>query len=160
MAAKSKVDYSEYLNVNVEDVPDKVAPPVGHYEARIKSLRNRDIDFNQGEGPLPHLTVDFALGNPLDDVDPSGVDMKALKGLLVSKDYRLDDGTAQRWVRDFATGALHLPTKGLQLSDIIREHLPSCDVILEMDQRAGKGEREGQFFPQVKKVLAPDAEIG
>jgi hypothetical protein len=158
--AKGKTDYSEYLNVNVEDIEEPLPPPTGHYSGTIKSFRTRDIDYNSGDGPLPHLTMDIQLGGPLDDVDTDAMPKGGVKGKLVSKDYRLDNGEGQSQIRKLAEKELGLAVQGLQLSDLIREHLPKQEVIVQMDQREGKGEREGQFFPIVKKILSPNHEVG
>lgn len=156
---KSRVDYSEYLDVPMEDIEEPLPPPMGHYLAVIKPHRTQDIDYNQGDGPAPHITIPFALKEPLEDVDLDLIPKGGIKGKLVSKNYRLDDGTGQAAIRKLAEQELKLPTKGFKLSDILRDHLPNQEVVIFIDHRAGKGEREGQMFANVKKVMGPDAVV-
>ena len=152
--AKGKVDFSQYLGVEVEKIEAPEAPPIGHYFATIKTYKTEERQYSKDSAPEPVIALFFSITEPDEDSLEENPDaaMKA-KGKLVSKDYSLSDGTGQAAIRALAEKTLELPVKGLTLGDLLDE-LPGQEVKLYMEQRAGKGDREGQFFPKVSKVLA------
>ena len=156
---RGRLDFSEYLGVKVDDI-EVAVPPLGHYYAKVKTWKSEEIDYNQGDGGRPHVTVYFELTSEGSDVEPSDLPPKGIRGTLVRKSYQLDDPQGLKSLR-VATEAVvgESTAKGHKLEDALNM-LPNMDCILYMDQRPGKGEREGEFFPVVKKVLPADAEIG
>jgi hypothetical protein len=152
--AKGKADFSQYLKVKVEDIEAPEAPPIGHYYATIKSWKTDERQYQKDEAPEPVISIFFTITEPDEDaLEESEAAATKAKGKLVSKDYSLSDGSGQDALRKLGEKTLELPVKGLDLEDLLNE-LPGQEVKLYMEQRAGKGEREGQFFPKVSKVLS------
>lgn len=155
--SRGRVDFSEFLNIKVDDIEGPPTPPLGHYYAKIKSWKTREVDYKQGNGLEKCVTLYFEIASPCSDVDEAELSPEGVKGVLVSKDYTEDSLKSLRRAIESVVGEEN--AKGQQLPDALNM-LPNMDCILYMDQRPGKGEREGEFFPVVKKVLPADAEIG
>ena len=147
-------DFSNYLDVPVEDIEAPLPPPDGHYFATIKAWTQREVDFKQGDGPQAVISLLFTLTSPDTDVDETALPKGGVAGKLVSRDYSLSDGSGQSMLRTLGEDTLDLPVKGHSLRDLLNM-LPSQEVKVFIQQRAGKGANEGKFYADVKKVLAP-----
>lgn len=153
------VDYSKFLDVEVENIEAPKPPPVGHYHATIKShkVAERNYDKATGGAPTPVVELTFALTSPGDDVDTDLLGEDGLKGKLVSRDYRLsgDDGAGLHQLRKLGEETCGLAVKGLRLGDMLPS-LIGQEVQVYVEHRAGS--EEGQLFTQVKKVLPASGE--
>lgn len=143
------LDFSKYLEVDVESIERPAPPPPGHYFAAIKSWKTREVDYKQGAGPQPVVSITFGVTAADDDVDQDLLPLNGLNGVLVSKDYSLNDELGLFQLRKLGEDTCKLPTKGLHLGDLL-PMLIGCDVKVLLDQRADK---DGNMFPQVKGVL-------
>jgi hypothetical protein len=97
--------------------------------------------------------------SPDSDVDEALIPEEGLGNKVVTKDYDLADPQGQYAIRQLGETTLELPVKGLSLRDLLAQ-LPNNQVKVYIDHRASKGDAEGIFFAQVKKVLPPTADIG
>lgn len=149
-------NFDSYLDVPVESIERPLPPPIGHYFATIKKYATAERNFGEGREKTPVVELTFALTSPDTDAVDAGADDATCRGKVVTKDYELSDAQGQFALRQLAEDTLQLPTKGLSLRDVLSQ-LPNQDVKVAVDHRAGKGDREGQFFPVVKKVLPPTA---
>lgn len=148
-------NFDSYLDIPVESIERPAPPPVGHYFATIKKFQPMERNFGEGREKTPVIELTFALTSPDTDATEEGANEDTCRGKTVTKDYELGDPQGQFALRQLAEETLNLPVKGLSLRDVLAQ-LPNSEVKLFIDHRQGKGEREGQFFAQVKKVLSPE----
>lgn len=147
------VNFDSYLDVEVDTIERPLPPPIGHYFATIKSWKTAERAYDKESGvKTPVVQIDFALTSPDTDVDESMLPEKGVANRVVNNDYTLNEPMGIFQLRQLAEETCKLPVKGLKLSDML-PMLIGQPVKLYLDQRAGKGSTEGQFFPQVKKVL-------
>lgn len=148
-------NFDSYLDVDVESLEAPKPPPAGHYFAEIKSWKTAERDYDKAEGgaKTPVVEISLKITGPDSDIDPdeqSAAD--ACNGRVVSYDYQLNDEYGTFKLRELGEKVCNLPVKGLRLSDLL-PMLIGQNVRVLMAQRAGKGAREGQFFPQVKGII-------
>ena len=149
-------DFSSYLDVPVEDIKQPTPPPEGHYIARVKSHKAREVTYNADEGPTPVYTIYFEGLTPLDDVDETLIP-EGLANKMVSWDSgSLRDGTGQAQLRKIGEEAMELPVKGLTLTDLLAQ-FTGQEVKVFVANRMGKGKNEGVVFASVSRVFSPHA---
>lgn len=144
-------NFDSYLDVEVESIERPKAPPVGHYFARTGKGKptERFYDKSNPTKGTPVWEQSFILTGADTDVDETELPEKGVAGRVVTNDYDL----AEPWaLRALAEETLELPVKGLALRDLVAM-LPDQDCKVYLEKRLGTGAREGQEFPQVKKVL-------
>ena len=144
-------DFSSYLHVKMDDVP-AVLPsiPGGHWFADISDWKTGERNYDKATGgpPTPVVEIIFKLTGPDEDVE--GGDN--FVGRTVSRDYRLNDPdrAGQTYIRQLAERTCGLDVAGLELEDVL-DALKGQSVKVFNEPRAGQ--EEGQFFPNIKKVL-------
>jgi hypothetical protein len=150
------LDLTRYLDVEVESI-SKVIPslPAGHYFADISGWKGAERDFDKASGgpKTPVIEVTFKITGASDDVTfgpdfPEGSEV----GKTVTKDYRLNDPdkAGHTMMRRLAEDTCDIPIKGLHFTDML-DAIKGSSVKVFNDPRPGQ--EEGQFFPNVKKVL-------
>ena len=155
------LDLSKYLDVKVEDV-SKVIPsiPAGTFFAEFQSWKGAERDYDKKDGvpKTPVVEVTFKLTGATDDVDftedfPEGNEV----GKLVTKDYRLNDPdkAGHTYMRRLCEDTCKVATKGLHFTDML-DAAKGSEVRVVNEPRSGQ--EEGQFFPNIKKVLPAEDE--
>lgn len=156
-------NFDSYLDVDVESIERPTPPPIGHWLATIKSHKTAERDYEKASGGprTPVVEISMVLNAPLDDAvewaEANGADPQIHIGKLQTKDYRLNDEGGPYQLRQIAEVACQLDVKGLKLRDVLNQ-LHGQQVKIYMDHRAGKegSSNEGQFFPNVTKIMAVD----
>lgn len=150
------LDFSKYLDVDVESVP-KTLPsvPGGHWFATIQSWKGAERDYDKASGgpKTPVVELTFKLTSPDSDVEDEEAAQRSI-GKLATKDYNLADGSGQTMLRNLAEDTLSLDVKGLHFSDVL-DALKGQEVKVFNNPRAGK--EEGQFYTNITKVLSATA---
>lgn len=151
-------DFSTYLGIAVESVERPMPPPLGHYHATIKAWKTDERDYAKATGgpKTPVVEISYTLTSPGSDVDTDLLPPGGIAGRVVSRDYTLNDETGPYMLRQLGEELCDLDVKGLSLGDML-PLLVGQEVGLYLEQRAGSGNTEGQFFPVVKKVLKAEA---
>lgn len=148
-------NFDSYLNVSVEDIKRPEAPVEGHYFADAIKWKTREVNYGEGKEKTPVVTVDFKITGPDGDAreaaESEGVDADKFTGRVVNRDYTLNEDGGQFGLRQLGEFACGVDVKGLRLSDML-DAVRGQPVLLYIDRRADKN-NEGQFFPNVKKVL-------
>jgi hypothetical protein len=146
------LDFSKFLDVDVSNIEAPKPIPVGHYFATIKGWKGAERDYAKATGgaKTPVVELTFSITGPDEDVDEDDLPPKGVSGRLVQRDYSLNEESGVYALRRLGEETCGLDVKGLHLSDLL-DALKSQEVKLYIEQRAGA--EEGQFFPQVKKVL-------
>lgn len=149
------LDFSKYLDVQVDTIERPSPPPVGHYFATIKSWKTGERDYAKASGgpKTPVVELTFSLTSPDTDIDEALLPANGIANRLVQKDYSLNEENGQFQLRFLAEETCHLDVKGLSLADLLPQ-LNGQEVKLYLEQRAGQ---DDAMFPVVKKVLAADA---
>jgi|SRR6185312_1976084 len=146
------LDFSKYLDVDVESVP-KTLPsvPGGHWFATISGWKGAERNYDKATGgpPTPVVELTFKLTSPDSDVEDEEAAQRSI-GKLATKDYNLADGSGQTMLRNLAEDTLGLDVKGLHFSDVL-DALKGQEVKVFNNPRAGK--EEGQFYTNITKVL-------
>lgn len=148
------LDYDKYLKVPTDSLEGSPALPAGHFHARITGHRLRSVDYKQGNGEEPVVTINFQVLSPDTDVDLEGydVDKFPLNKQKPAKDFSLTDANDLKRLRNVAEVACNLNIKGQQLEDTLND-LKGQEVMIHSQPRAGKGEREGEWFSNIDKIL-------
>lgn len=150
------LDLTKYLDVPVESV-SKIIPslPGGHFFADVQGWKGVERDYDKANGgpKTPVVEVTFKLTGADEDVTftddfPEGTE----QGKTVTKDYRLNDPdkAGHTMLRRLAEDTCGIPTKGLHFADML-DAMKGSSVKVFNDPRPGQ--EEGQFFPNIKKVL-------
>lgn len=153
------LDLTKYLDIPVESV-SKIIPsiPGGHFFADVQGWKGAERDYDKKDGgpKTPVIEVTFKLTGADEDVVftdsfPEGTEV----GKTVTKDYRLNDPdkAGHTMLRRLAEDTCKLPTKGLHFIDML-DAMKGSSVKVFNDPRPGQ--EEGQFFPNIKKVLPID----
>lgn len=143
------LDFSRYLDVAVESIEAPKPLVLGHYFATIKAWKGEEVEYQKGT-KTPIVRVTFALTAADTDVDESLLPPNYI-GRTVDRNYTLNDESGQFQLRKLAEDTCELPVKGLHLGDLLPT-LIGQPVRVYIEMRPGS--EEGQFFPQVKKVLS------
>jgi len=147
------LDFSKYLDVDVESVP-KTLPsvPGGHWFSTIAGWKGAERNYDKATGgpPTPVVELTFKLTSPDSDVEDDESAQKSI-GKLATKDYNLADGSGQTMLRNLAEDTLGLDVKGLHFSDVL-DALKGQEVKVFNNPRAGK--EEGQFYTNITRVLS------
>lgn len=151
------LDLSKYLNVSMDDIPDRVKPlPTGHYIARIRSWKGgeRQYDKDQPNKKTPVVELTFVVQEACEDIEAEDLPESGGAGKMVTRDYRLDDPdkTGQTALRRVATHACDLDVKGLELEDVL-DALKGQDVKLFVETPNNEDDPDAPRFPRVKRVL-------
>lgn len=144
-------DFSSYLDVPVDNIP-KTLPSLGmgHYFATVKGWKTAERFYDGKSNPgTPVVEVTFTITGPDDDVADW---QDSFRNRPVTKDYTLNDPdrTGQVMLRRLGEETCGVDVKGLALTDLL-EAMKGCEVKVYNEPRSGK--EEGQFFPNIKKVL-------
>lgn len=149
------LDYSKYLHIKTEEIEGTPVLPLGHYHARVSGWKERTAPYKDEDGQeIPQVRITFKLTAPDDDVDLDGYDQEKfpIAGQLATREYDLKNPNSLKAIRRIAEDACGLNIKGQDLEDTLND-LKGQDVKLYNEPRAGKGEREGEFFTNITKVL-------
>ena len=147
------LDFSKYLNVDVDSIEAPAAPPLGHYHAQFVSWKGAERDYDKANGgpKTPVVEVTFKITAP--DTDAEEEDAAAAAkavGRLVSKDYTLSDEAGMYGLRRLTSETCGVDTKGLALEDALNA-CKGADVKVFNQPRPGK--EEGVFYTNIKSVL-------
>lgn len=148
-------NFDKYLDVAVESVETPQAPPIGHWFASIQGVKFGERSYEKGsDEKTPVIEFQMKLDSPDEDVDADEVaaDEKGFAGRMVTKDYRLDDGTGLAFLRKVAEDYLDLDVKGLSIRDLI-PLVKGGQVKIYHEHRMGTGDNEGRAFSKVSKIL-------
>lgn len=152
-------NFDAYLDIDVETIERPSPPPIGHWLATIKSGKGKEVNYGEGKDKTPVYELTLTLNSPYEDAiqsaEENGTDANTYNNRLVTRDYTLNEEGGTFALRQVAEVACELDTKGLKLRDVLAQ-LPGQQVKIFIDHRAGKGDREGQFFANVKQVLKAD----
>ena len=147
------LDFSSYLNVEVDTIEAPKTPPLGHYFADFTSWKGAERDYNKASGgpKVPVVEVTFKITCPDDDATEEDADgAEKAVGRLVTKDYTLNDEAGMYALRRLTGETCGVDTKGLALQDAL-DACKGSQVKVFNQPRAGK--EEGQFFVNITKVL-------
>lgn len=146
------LDFSRYLDVPVEDIEAPKPLPAGTYFATIAKWEGREVDYKDGSGKTPVVTVSFKLTSADSDVDPDLLPEGGGQGRIVQRDYRLNDPdkAGMYALRRLGEDTCRLPVKGLQLTDLLREVVNQEVKVFNNP----KTNDEGLTFPRISKVLS------
>lgn len=154
------VDYSKFLDVEVENIQQERHLPTGHFFADIITWKTAERDYKDDRGKIPTVELSFRTTSPGDDVDEAALPENGGIGVLLTKDYNLNDvsngkveGGGQAQLRRLAEETLGIPGKGLKLSDLL-DALKGQAVRVYNDPRADKNDNM-KYYNRVTKVLAP-----
>lgn len=151
------LDFTKYLDVPVEDV-SKVIPslPLGHYFADVQGWKGAERDYDKKDGgpKTPVVEITFKITGPDEDVsfEGSNMDSASVVNKTVVKDYRLNDPdrAGHSMLRRLAEDTIGIKIKGLHFQDML-DAMKGGSVKVYNEPR--QGQEEGQFFPNIKKVL-------
>ena len=148
-------DFSSYLSVDMADVPKTVPSlPGGHYFATVSGWKTAERNYDKATGgpPTPVVEISFRVTSADEDVDTTLLPAGGGAGKILTKDYRLNDPdrTGQVMLRRLAEETCGLPVKGYDLESLL-DALKGSEVKVFNVPRPGQ--EEGQFFPNVTKVL-------
>ncbi len=157
MVAKPKpqVDFSKYMDVSVDDIPENIASlPGGHYIATITGWKN-ELAFYQGrDNPgTPVVTLSFRFEEPTEDVEPEELNGVSVKGKVGTKNYTLNDPdrAGHTMVRQLADKACGIGVKGLGFEDMLNA-LKNQRVKVLNEPRQNPNDPE-QHFIKITRVL-------
>lgn len=144
------VDFSRYLNVEVESIKPPEPLPVGHYFATIKGWKGAERDYDKANGgpKTPVVEITFTISGADEDIDPSELPEGGGVGRIVSRDYNLKEDSGLNALRKLGEETCGLDVKGLHLSDMLPQ-LIKQPVKLYVEQNM----RGDDVFPKVTKVL-------
>lgn len=154
----SKVDFSKYLDIAVENVEAAKPLPAGHFFATITKWEGKERDYKNGEPPVPVVELSFRTTAPDEDVEPDELPANGGIGVICTKDYRLAtpangkvEGGGQAQLRRLAEDQLELAVAGMHLTDVL-DALKGQDCRIYNEPRADKKE-EGVFYTNITRVL-------
>lgn len=152
---KAQVDFSKYLEVEMDEVPEFIASlPGGHYYATITGHKP-DVAYYQGrDNPgTPVVTLQFRFEEPTDDVEEEELQGMVVKGKTGTKNYTLNDPdkAGHTMVRQLAEKACALDVKGLSFSDVL-DALKNQRVRVLNEPRQNPNDPE-QTFIKITRVL-------
>lgn len=151
------LDFSRYLDIPVDSVSKTIPSlPLGHYFADVTGWKGAERDYDKKDGgpKTPVVEVTFKITGADEDVSFEGSTMEpgSEVGKTVVKDYRLNDPdkAGHSMLRRLAEDTIGIPIKGLHFQDML-DAMKGGSVKVYNDPRPGQ--EEGQFFPNIKKVL-------
>lgn len=152
--AGNNLDFSRYLDVDVESVERPPSLPTGHYFATITGWTTAERNFGPDRQNVPVLTLAFRIDSADEDVDESALPASGAGGKTASIDYELNDPDkrGQYQLRRIATDVLNLDVKGRQFSDILDEF--KGEQVKIFGESVASKKEEGVFFFNVRRVLA------
>jgi hypothetical protein len=145
-------DFSKYLGVEVDTIERPAAPPTGHYFGKFQSWKGAER-FYEGKGGPATPVIEVTLKCTGADEDAMEEDASAAEkavNRLFTKDYQLNDEAGLFALRRLTSETCGVDTKGLALGDAL-DACKNSDIKFHQQPRAGK--EEGQFFPNVTKIL-------
>lgn len=148
-------DFSKYLSVPVDSIEAPTAPPLGHYFADVVSWKGAERDYDKANGgpKTPVVEVTFKITGAEEDAEAEdSVGAAKAVSKLVTKDYALSEESGMFQLRKLTSETCGIDTTGLALNDAL-DACKGSSVKVYNEPRAGKGEREGQFFTNITRVL-------
>lgn len=151
----SKIDFSAYTKVALDDIEKPKPLPVGHFLAVFKSWKGAERDYDKAAGgpKTPVVELTFTSLQADDDVEPSDLPTDYEKK-LVTKDYQLNDPNGMYALKRFVGEICDADTKGLDLEDGLNACRGST-VKLFNDPRPDK-KQEGVYYDNIVRVLKAD----
>ncbi len=157
------LDYSKYLDVEVDNITPEKHLPLGHYFADIISWKTATRNYKDERGDIPVVELTFKTTSPDDDVIESDLPDNGGVGVLLTKDYGLAtpvngkvEGGGQAQLRRLAEDTLGLHVKGLKLPDVL-DALRNQPCRVYNEPRPDKND-DTRYYNQVKKVLSAQKE--
>lgn len=152
---KAQVDFSKYMDVSMDDVPEFIASlPGGHYYATITGWKN-DVAYYQGkDNPgTPVVVLLFRFEEPTEDVEPDELNGVGVQGKTGTKNYSLNDPdkAGHTMVRQLAERACDIDVKGLAFPDVL-DALKNQRVRVLNEPRQNPNDPE-QTFIKITRVL-------
>lgn len=143
----SQADFSSYLTIEVDAIPEIKPLPIGHYFATIKSHEFKE----SREKKTPMMMVSFSITDADTDVDVDALPPGGVSGRVVSTNFTLNNEFGMDGLRKMVKDALHIDTKGLSLGDAL-EHIDGQPCRIQIEQRMYNDQPQAS----VKMVLSAD----
>ncbi len=153
------LDFSQYLDIPVENISAAKPLPLGMFYAEIISWRGAERDYKNGEPVVPVVEFTYRTTGVCEVDDEGLLPDNGGIGVLVTRDYRLAapnkqgkvEGGGQQAIRRFAEDGLKLDVKGLDLRDVL-EAMKGQPVRVYNEPRGDK-KNEGVYYNNITQVL-------